>query len=44
MASQGDFVSYHYDGDDGTDTLMLGAGVTIPGDGSGLVSIEVTVI
>ncbi len=40
--NQADFSGYLYDGGPGTDTLILGAGVTIPGGGTGLVSIEVT--
>ncbi len=42
-ASHGGFAGYLCDGGTGTDTLMLDAGVTIPGNGSGLVSIEVTI-
>ena len=42
VAAQSDFTGYVYDGGSGTDTLVLGAGVTIPGSGTGLASIEVT--
>ncbi len=42
VANQADFAGYLYDGGSGTDTLMLGAGITVPGSGTGLDSIEVT--
>ncbi len=43
VASQGDFADYYDNGGADSDTLMLGAGVTLPGRGANLVSIEVTI-
>ncbi len=42
--SQANFVGYSYDGDSGSDTLALAAGVTIPGGGVGLTGIGVTFV
>ncbi len=42
VANQEDFDNRLYDGGEGTDTLCVGAGVTVPGIGTGFVSIEVT--
>jgi len=42
VANQGDFLGYDYFGGSGTDTLDLAPGVTIPGGGAGLSSIEDT--
>ncbi len=42
VANQTDLTDYLYDGGEGSDTLILAAGVTLPSSGTGLSSIEVT--
>ncbi len=43
ISSQGDFASYYFNGGTGTDTLFLYDEATIPGGGTDLISIEVTI-